>query len=182
MGTLLSPGIDDQPADHASGRGRNIEIECQIVDLFSGQHLQEPYAAINPNHQVPLLVDGDFYPSESSAILKYLAEKFKSQAYPTDLTRRARVNERMDWFNTGLYRDLGYGLIYPHVLDAHRHADDSVHTATLARGREKAKKWLAILGRSAPTSSRRSKTKSSWAFRRPCFDRRSSSGFAWIAA
>ena len=25
--------------------------------------------------------------------------------------------------NTGLYRDLGYGLVYPQVLDSYRHAD-----------------------------------------------------------
>ena len=125
--------------------GDKIEIEYQVVDLFSGEHLQEPYAAVNPNYQVPLLVDGDFRLSESSAILKYLADKFNSPAYPTDLCQRAYVNERMDWFNTGLYRDLGYGLIYPQVIDAHRRADDKVHAATLAWGRERAKKWLGIL-------------------------------------
>ena len=122
-----------------------IDLEYQVVDLFSGEHLQESYAAVNPNHQVPLLVDGDFRLSESSAILKYLADKFKLPAYPQDLRQRACVNERMDWFNTGLYRDLGYGLIYPQVIDAHRRADDKAHSATLAWGGEKAKKWLAIL-------------------------------------
>ena len=125
--------------------GDNIDLEYQLVDLFSGEHLQEPYASVNPNHQVPLLVDGDFRLTESSAILKYLAEKFKSPTYPTDLCQRACVNERMDWFNTGLYRDLGYGLIYPQVIDDYRRPDDKVHVATLAWGRDKAKKWLAIL-------------------------------------
>jgi len=125
--------------------GDNIYLEYQLVDLFSGDHLQEPYASVNPNHQVPLLVDGDFRLTESSAILKYLAEKFKSPTYPTDLCQRACVNERMDWFNTGLYRDLGYGLIYPQVIDDYRRPDDKVHAATLAWGRDKAKKWLAIL-------------------------------------
>jgi len=125
--------------------GDNIDLEYQLVDLFSGEHLQEPYASVNPNHQVPLLVDGDFRLTESSAILKYLAEKFKSPTYPTDLCQRACVNERMDWFNTGLYRDLGYGLIYPQVIADYRRPDDKVHAATLAWGRDKAKKWLAIL-------------------------------------
>ncbi|HEX2932284.1 MAG TPA: glutathione S-transferase family protein [Candidatus Binatia bacterium] len=125
--------------------GDKIEIEYQLVDLFSGEHLKESYTAVNPNHQVPLLVDGNFRLSESSAILKYLADKFKSPTYPTDLCQRACVNERMDWFNTGLYRDLGYGLIYPQVIDDYRRPDNKVHAATLAWGREKAKKWLAIL-------------------------------------
>ena len=125
--------------------GDKIDLEYRMVDLFSGEHLQEPYAAVNPNHQVPVLIDEEFRLTESSAILKYLAEKFKSPAYPTDLCQRARVNERMDWFNTGLYRDLGYGLVYPQVIDSYRRSDDKVHEATLAWGREKARKWLAIL-------------------------------------
>ena len=125
--------------------GDKIDLEYQIVDLFSGEHLGEIYGAVNPNHQVPVLVDGNFHLTESSAILKYLADKVESATYPLDPRQRARVNERMDWFNTGLYRDLGYGLIYPQVIDSHRRADDNAQAATLAWSREKIKKWLAIL-------------------------------------
>jgi glutathione S-transferase len=125
--------------------GDKIDLEYQLVDLFGGEHLQKPYEAINPNHQVPVLVDADFRLTESSAILKYLADKFKSPAYPADLCQRARVNERMDWFNTGVYRDLGYGLVYPQVIEGYRRADGNLQAATLAWGRERAKKWLAIL-------------------------------------
>ena len=39
--------------------------------------------------------------------------QFDSPLYPRDLRRRARVNERMDWINTGLTRELGYHLVYP---------------------------------------------------------------------
>lgn len=125
--------------------GDNIDIEFQVVDLFAGEHLGEAFAAVNPSRQVPVLQDGDFRLTESSAILKYLADKFRSATYPTELRQRARVNERMDWFNTGLYRDLGYGLIYPQVVPSHRRADDKAQAATLAWAREKAKQWLKIL-------------------------------------
>ena len=81
-----------------------------VVDLLTGEHLKEPYAAINPSRLVPVLEDGDFRLTESSAILKYLADKVGSPAYPKDLQKRARVNEMMDWLNTGFYRDFGYGL------------------------------------------------------------------------
>src|SRR3970282_1009089 len=110
-----------------------------------GEHLGEAYGAVNPSQQVPVLEDGDFRLTESSAILKYLADKIDSPAYPKDLKQRARVNERMDWFNTGLYRDLGYGLIYPQVLPHHKRADDKVQAAVLAWGREKSRNWLKIL-------------------------------------
>lgn len=123
----------------------NIALDYELVDLFSGAHLQPAYCAINPSRQVPLLEDGDFRLSEASAILKYLADKAGSATYPQDLRRRASVNERMDWFNTGLYRDLGYGLIYPQCLPTHKRPDAQVQSAVLAWGRERARQWLDIL-------------------------------------
>lgn len=122
-----------------------LAIDYQLVDLFTGENYQPPFTAINPNQAVPYLEDGEFRLGESSAILKYLADKHDSSAYPKDLQMRARVNERMDWFNTGLYRDLGYGFIYPQVIDGHRYAQPEVQSAALAHSREKAKKWLKIL-------------------------------------
>jgi glutathione S-transferase len=122
-----------------------LEMDFQVVDIMSGEHLQPAYLAINPNHQVPLLEDGDFRLTESSAILKYLAEKIASPAYPTDLRMRARINERMDWFNTGLYRDLGYGFVYPQVLAHHRRPSDEQQAGALAWGKAKARGWLKIL-------------------------------------
>ena len=90
-----------------------IDLDYVLVDLFTGAHYQPEYAAINPSRQVPVLEDGDFRLTESSAILKYLADKIDSPAYPKDLRKRARVNERMDWLNTGFYRDFSYGMLYP---------------------------------------------------------------------
>lgn len=121
-----------------------IDIEFKLVDLFAGENCQPAFTAINPNQAVPFLEDGDFRLAESSAILKYLADKFHAQTYPTDLRQRARVNERMDWLNTGLYRDLGYGFIYAQALPNYRYDENMVQSATLARSREKAKKWLKI--------------------------------------
>ena len=120
-------------------------LDLEVVDLFSGAHLKPEFAAVNPSRQVPALVDGDFHLTESSAILKYLADKVGSPTYPTELRARARVNERMDWFNTGLYRDLGYGFIYPQCLPTHKRADERVQAATLAWGREKSRAWLQVL-------------------------------------
>ena len=126
----------------------NIKLDYQLVDLFKGEHMKPEYLAINPSHAVPVLEDGDFRLSESSAILKYLAEKTGSRTYPADLRKRARINQMMDWFNTGLYRDLGYGLIYTQVLPPFKHQDDKVQAAVLARSKESAKSWLKILDES----------------------------------
>jgi len=122
-----------------------IALDYQIVDLFTGEQYKPEFSAINPSHQVPVLEDGDFRLTESSAILKYLAEKADSPAYPKDLRQRARVNERMDWFNTGFYRDFAYGLVYPQIFDFMRRPDEKVQAGTVAWGKEKALPWLQIL-------------------------------------
>ncbi len=123
----------------------NIPVDMQVVDIFTGEHMREPYSAINPSKMVPLLEDGDFRLTESSAILKYLAEKTGSPAYPKDLKKRARVNEVMDWLNSNLYRDYAYGLIYPQVFPGHKRPSEESQKKTIDWGKEKAKGWLKIL-------------------------------------
>jgi glutathione S-transferase len=122
-----------------------ILCDEQMVDLMTGEHLQPPYTGINPNKLVPVLEDGDLLLTESSAILKYLAEKIESPAYPRDLKKRAKVNEMMDWFNTNFYRDFGYGMAYPQIFPHHKRPNDEVQNATLTWGRERARNWLAVL-------------------------------------
>lgn len=122
-----------------------IQVEEQVVDLMTGEHHKEPFISINPNRLVPVLEDGDLRLTESSAILKYLADKIDSPTYPKDLKKRARVNERMDWFNTNFYRDWGYNLIYPQIFPHHKRATDDVQSGTLAWGKERSQTWLAIL-------------------------------------
>jgi glutathione S-transferase len=122
-----------------------IAIDFQVVDLFTGEHMQAQYEQINPNRLVPVLEDGDFRLTESSAILKYLAEKAGSPAYPKDLRARARVNEMMDWVNTQLCRDLAYGLVYPQMFPHHKRPGDAVQAATLAWGKERARAWMKVL-------------------------------------
>ena len=123
----------------------NLPIDQEVVDLMTGEHHKEPYVSLNPNRQVPTLVDGDFILSESSAILKYLADKFDLPTYPKDLKTRAKVNEVMDWFNTSFYRDYGYGVVYPQIFPHHKRPSDEVQTGTVAWGKEGTKKWLQVL-------------------------------------
>jgi glutathione S-transferase len=122
-----------------------IALDEQVVDLFTGEHYKQPFEAINPNHLVPVLEDGAFRLTESSAILKYLADKSNSALYPKDLQQRARVNERMDWINTQLCRDFAYGLVYPQIFPLHKRRSDEAHEATLAWGKERAQGWLKVL-------------------------------------
>jgi glutathione S-transferase len=124
-----------------------LALDYELVDLLTGAHMQPDFSGINPSQQVPVLDDGDFRLTESSAILKYLADAKGSAAYPRDLRQRARINERMDWFNTAFYRELGYGVVYPQIFPNYRREDTAVQSAHLAWGREKSRRWLTILDR-----------------------------------
>jgi glutathione S-transferase len=122
-----------------------ITFEPVVVDLMTGEHYKDPFTKLNPSRQVPVLQDGDFVLTESSAILKYLADKVDSPAYPKDLKARAHVNERMDWFNTGFYREWGYHLVYPQVFPHHKRDNDTHHNGVLEWGKNKSEAWLQIL-------------------------------------
>ncbi len=124
---------------------QGLQADFQLVDLFVGEHMGDPYRAINPNQLVPVLEDGDFRLTESSAILKYLAESANSPTYPRELKERARVNEMMDWINTQLCRDLAYGTVYPQIFPNHKRPSDEGHKMTVAWGQERAKRWMTVL-------------------------------------
>lgn len=122
-----------------------IALDYQLVDLLTGANTKPEFLTINPNGQVPVYEDGEFRLGESSAILKYLADSIQSPSYPSNLRQRARVNERMDWFNTSLSRELCYGFIYPQFLPNHRRPDAYVQGQSLAWHRPHAVRYLDIL-------------------------------------
>jgi glutathione S-transferase len=122
-----------------------IPVDEELIDVMTGAHLQPPYSGVNPNCLVPMLEDDGFRLTESSAILKYLADKVGSPAYPKDLKERAKVNEMMDWINTNFYREWGYNLCYPQLFPHLKRRSDEAQAATLEFGKENAKRWLKIL-------------------------------------
>jgi glutathione S-transferase len=124
---------------------KKLPVTEKVVDLANGEQRGAAFTALNPNGQVPVLEDGDFRMTESSAILKYLASRFELPEYPKDLKQRAKVDEAMDWFNTQFYRDYGYGLLYPQVFPHHKRPTDDQQQGTIAWGKKKACAWLGIL-------------------------------------
>src|SRR5262249_54539774 len=113
--------------------------------VMTGAQYKPTYANINPNSLVPMLEDGDLKLTESSAILKYLADKIGSPAYPKDLKARAKVNEAMDWVNTNFCREGGYGLCSPQLFPPLKRRSDEAQAATLEFGKANAQRWLKIL-------------------------------------
>jgi ABC-type branched-subunit amino acid transport system ATPase component len=60
---------------------------------------------------------GELLVTENSAILKYLADKIDSPAYPKDL-KTCPCHERVDWTSTQLCK-IDVCLVYPQIFDSH---------------------------------------------------------------
>lgn len=72
--------------------------EDEILDYFGGDHKSDAYRKINPNAELPALVDGDFVLWESNAILVYAAEKTGNTAvYPSDAEARGDIQRWLLW-------------------------------------------------------------------------------------
>ena len=76
----------------------NLEHELRHVAMGKGAHQSAEYLAINPNHQVPTLIDGEVKIHESNAILRYLCVKHGlNEWYPRELPVLAKVEQWLDW-------------------------------------------------------------------------------------
>jgi glutathione S-transferase len=122
-----------------------IEMEQMVVDILAGEQYGDAFAGINPSNAVPVLEDDGFRMTEASAILKYLAEKMGSPAYPSNTAARARINEVMDWCNTSLYRTFGYGLVYPQILEPYQLPEANAQRLLLQAGEASARRYLGVL-------------------------------------
>lgn len=75
-----------------------LPYELRPVDMRAAEHMSDAFRKINPNHQVPVLVDGGLHLSESNAILRYLCAKHDLTGwYPAALGERALVEQWLDW-------------------------------------------------------------------------------------
>ncbi|MDZ7865955.1 glutathione S-transferase family protein [Acidovorax sp.] len=126
-------------ADHS------LAIEMRVVDLFAGEQFSPAFTTINPNQAVPVLEHGEFRLTESSTILKYLADHVGSATYPAETQSRARVNEAMDWLNTGLSRELLYGLAYPQLFPPYRRRTAEAQQEVLSWAQPRVERLLSIL-------------------------------------
>ena len=80
-----------------------------------GLPLRDPkvpeFLALNPNGQVPVLLDGDFVLWESNAVLLYLAECYgQGTLWTQDPYVRARMYQWLGWQASELNRPWGYAV------------------------------------------------------------------------
>lgn len=78
-----------------------LEYDLVFCDLTKGEQRRAEFGAINPNHKLPALEDGDFKLWESNAIIQYLASrKPEAGLMPADERARAIVAQWMSWEST----------------------------------------------------------------------------------
>lgn len=89
-------------------RNLNLEVELKHINLSAGEQYSPEFLKINPQHKVPVLVDGDFVLTEGRAILCYLVNKNKpgSTLYPNDPQKRARIDQRLYYDASVVYDSL----------------------------------------------------------------------------
>ncbi len=74
-----------------------LKYEYIAVNLREGEHQKPEFLKINPVGKIPAIDDNGFYLFESAAIMRYLADKEKSDFYPKDLQQRAIVDQWIDF-------------------------------------------------------------------------------------
>jgi len=94
-----------------------LEYEFKVVNLQNGENKTPEYLKLNPHHNVPTLVDGDFVTNESRAAA-YLVNKYggdKNELYPECPVGRARVDQRM-YFDMGVFYKAFGECVYPIMM------------------------------------------------------------------
>lgn len=121
-----------------------LDVEIVKVDLLAGGARDPEYLALNPNGIVPFLVDGDFRLGECAAILKYLAIRAHSTAYPEGLKAQMKVDEAISWFSTQFHEAFCLMTCYP-AMGVPKGASAELAAAMMAYGRDHAPRWLQVL-------------------------------------
>jgi glutathione S-transferase len=103
-------------------REKGLPFETRDVALHLAAHADPAFAAQSLTSRVPVLLDGDFALSESSAIDEYLEDAYPPPAHarilPADPRSRARARQVMAWLRSDLMpireeRSAQY-VFYPH--------------------------------------------------------------------
>jgi glutathione S-transferase len=117
-----------------------LPYTLEHVALEEKQHLSARFLRINPNHQVPVLIDGDLVLTESNAILRYLCRKHGLwELYPRELAARARVDQWLDWNQSRLGRNV-VDIVFNKVFLA-----PNGDAAAIARGRHAVADAMPVL-------------------------------------
>ena len=96
-----------------------LDFESRILDLQAGDQFQPDYLMLNPNAQVPTLVDGERVFRESTVISEYLEDICPE---PSLLPRNPALRAEMRWFTeqtiswmSPMINSLNVALVFRHI-------------------------------------------------------------------
>lgn len=117
-----------------------LAYEQRIVALDQAEHLSPHFLTLNPNHQVPVLQEGEMTLSESGAILRWLCFRHGlDDFYPTEFAERAAADQWLDW-TTARFGPAVSAVVFNSVF-----AGDMKDETALARGKKDLEEILPIL-------------------------------------
>ncbi|KAM9330842.1 glutathione S-transferase theta-3-like [Gastrophryne carolinensis] len=100
-GLTLYLDLISQPcrALYIFAKANGIPFNNHVLLLFKGEHLTEEFGKVNLLRKLPTMKDGEFSIGESTAIFRYLVNKYKTPDhwYPSDIQKRALVDEYLAW-------------------------------------------------------------------------------------
>ncbi|XP_075976006.1 GST-containing FLYWCH zinc-finger protein [Anticarsia gemmatalis] len=102
----------------------NVLFELVDVNFNNGDHMTDEYAKLNPQKEIPVLVDDGFCLGESVAIMQYVCDKYApdSPLYPREPQARALVNHRLLFNLTTYYASISAYTMAPIFFDYPRTA------------------------------------------------------------
>ncbi len=123
----------------------DLDVEIIHVDLLANENQSPAFLAVNPLGTVPVLLDGDFTLTESTAILKYLALRLDLPVYPKALLAQIRVEEATARFATSFQ---GYHCLfgtYPRMLPQLAWMADTTKAEMATVGSYGSQRYLSVL-------------------------------------
>nr|WP_199064768.1 glutathione transferase [Chromobacterium sp. ASV5] len=83
---------------------KRLPFTLRGCDLAAGEQLDPAYRAQSLTARVPMLLDGDFALTESSAIIEYLEERYPDapRVLPAEPRARARARQLQAWLRSDL--------------------------------------------------------------------------------
>lgn len=114
------------------------EYEEMALDMRAGAHKAPDFLKLNPNGQVPVLVDGDTVLTESMAVSHYVIDKYKPELLGATPEVRAESMRWAIWGYLNIQNHLG--MMFYQMTYAPQRDDDAIAVAA-----EAVKPYLAIL-------------------------------------
>lgn len=80
---------------------KGVDFKVRPIDLQRKEHLRPPYSSQSLTMKLPMLVDGAFILTESSAIAEYVDETCEGpRLYPVETKPRARTRQIQSWLRS----------------------------------------------------------------------------------